>query len=283
MDREALERQTRRELVQLAREYGIRGRTTMRKHELIMSLLESGDAPPPPANPVQTGARMPSSGAPATESTEAPGAVAVMEDDRTPSSPVHEYPDITTQPVLPPPCLPRGYGDNRIVLMARDSYWMFAYWEIQQYRVDQAQSFLGDAWDSSSWILRVHDVTDIVFDGTNSHSFFDIEIAAAADNWYIEVPADDRSYLAEIGVRATNGRFFVLARSNAVETPRAGLSDVIDEAWMSREREFERLYAMAGGGGTSSASLGLRELMEQRLRALVASGGVSSFGGSALR
>lgn len=283
MDRETLEMQTRRELVQLARQYGIRGRTTMRKHELIMSLLESGDAPPPPANPGRRGGRMPYSVAPATETSATSVAAAVMEEDRNASSPMYEHPDTITQPVLPPPDLPRGYGDNRIVLMARDSYWIFAYWEIQQYSVDEARSFLGDAWDSACWVLRVNDVTDIIFDGTNSHSFFDIEMAAETDNWYIEVAEDDRGYVAEIGVRAADGRFFVLARSNAVETPRAGLSDVIDEAWMSREREFERLYAMAGGGGTSSASLGLREMMEQRLRALISSGGVSSFGGSVLR
>ncbi len=196
---------------------------------------------------------------------------------------MHEYPDTMARPLVPSPDLPRGYGDNRIVLMARDCYWIFAYWEIQQHSVDEAQSFLGDAWDSACWVLRVHDVTDIIFDGANSHGFFDIEMAAETDNWYIEVSEDDRSYVAEIGVRAADGRFFALARSNAVETPRAGLSDVIDEAWMSREREFERIYAMAGGGGTSSASLGLRELMEQRLRALISSGGVSSFGGSVLR
>ena len=282
MDREMLERQTRQELVQLARQYNIRGRTTMRKHELIISLLAVGDAPSD-ANPGQPGTVMPSAVPPDTEISATTIATAVMEENPTASSPMPEYPGTMARSVVPPPDLPNGYGDHRIVLMARDSYWIFAYWEIQQYRVDEAQSFFGDAWDSTRWVLRVHDVTDIIFDGANSHRFFDIEMAAEADNWYIEVPEDDRSYVAEIGIRATDGRFFALARSNAVETPRAGLSDAIDEAWMSREREFERLYAMAGGGGTSSASLGLRELMEQRLRALISSGGVSSFGGSALR
>ena len=26
--------------------------------------------------------------------------------------------------------LPSGYGDNKIVLLARDPWWIFAYWEI---------------------------------------------------------------------------------------------------------------------------------------------------------
>jgi hypothetical protein len=186
-------------------------------------------------------------------------------------------------PAAPIPTLPRTYGDNRIVLLVRDPYWLFAYWEIQPDRVDAGRAHLGPAFDSARWVLRVYDITGIAFDGFNAHSFFDIDLVGSADNWYIEVPEDDHCYCADIGIRAGDGRFYVLARSNQVETPRARISDVVDEAWASRERESARIFAIAGGAGPLSASLGLREIMERRLRGMFASPGVSSFVGSGRR
>ena len=34
---------------------------------------------------------------------------------------------------------PSGYGDNKIVLLARDPWWIFAYWEILKNNVDTQQ------------------------------------------------------------------------------------------------------------------------------------------------
>ena len=46
----------------------------------------------------------------------------------------------------------------------------------------------------------------------------------------------------------SSGRFYVLARSNVVTTPRAGVSDVIDENWADIDaKKADRIYAMSGG------------------------------------
>ena len=47
----------------------------------------------------------------------------------------------------------------------------------------------------------------------------------------MDVGNPPRSYRVDIGYLARSGRFYVMARSNVVNTPRAGVSDVLDENW----------------------------------------------------
>ena len=132
------------------------------------------------------------------------------------------------------PELPQGYGSTRIVLMVRDPFWLHAYWEIAQDVSEIMTAALGpDGWRLGRKTLRVHDVTDVDFDGTNAHRTFDIDISNGANNWYINVERPNRSYCAELGVVGPDGRFVLLSRSNVVRTPRAGPSEVLDEAWMT--------------------------------------------------
>src|SRR5438093_705262 len=59
----------------------------------------------------------------------------------------------------------------------------------------------------------------------------DTPIHAGCNNWYIDVANPPKSYRVDIGYLSPRGRFYVLARSNVVSTPRAGVSAVIDENW----------------------------------------------------
>jgi hypothetical protein len=136
--------------------------------------------------------------------------------------------------------LPGGYGSTRVVLMVRDPYWIHAYWEIAEDISDMVTMALGpEGWLASRKALRVHDVTDIEFDGNNSHRSVNIDIGEHATNWYINVDRPNRSYCAELGLIGHDGRFVCLSRSNTVRTPRAGVSEVIDEEWMTSHRERE--------------------------------------------
>ncbi|MFA7255940.1 MAG: DUF4912 domain-containing protein, partial [Candidatus Omnitrophota bacterium] len=67
-----------------------------------------------------------------------------------------------------------------------------------------------------------------------------------------------------------DGRFLCLARSNHVTTPRAGMSEVIDEQWMSID--FDKMYALSGGFQVGKSSAELRRLMEERLKSAITSG-----------
>jgi hypothetical protein len=135
-----------------------------------------------------------------------------------------------------------GYGSTRVVLMVRDPYWIHAYWEIAEDISDMVTMALGpEGWLNSRKALRVHDVTDIEFDGNNSHRSVNIDIGEHATNWHINVDRPNRAYCAELGLIGHDGRFVCLSRSNTIRTPRAGLSEVIDEEWMTIS-EIERYY-----------------------------------------
>ncbi len=138
--------------------------------------------------------------------------------------------------------LPQGYGTTRLVLMVRDPYWLHAYWEIAQDVSEVVTSTLGpDGWRESSRVLRVHDVTDVEFDGSNAHRTIHIDVGHEACNWYINVDRPNRAYCAELGLVGPSGQFVLLSRSNVVRTPRAGVSEVIDEEWMTLSA-IERYY-----------------------------------------
>ena len=107
----------------------------------------------------------------------------------------------------------------------------------------------------------------------------DIEVHGLINNWYIHADRPDTEFFAELGVRV-EGRFVALLRSNRVRTPRAGMSDMVDEEWVSLEEESRMIYVLSGGGTPGAGSVALQEMMEQRWLGEIGSGAVSSFFGS---
>ncbi|MDP1854100.1 MAG: DUF4912 domain-containing protein [Candidatus Omnitrophota bacterium] len=128
--------------------------------------------------------------------------------------------------------LPSGYNSTYITLIARDPYWLYAYWEIAPSAFSDLRDKIGDEINRCAWVLRVYDVTCIDFNGTNANSWFDIETGPSATNWYINFWKDGASVCAEFGLRAPSGRFFSFARSNFVHTPRASSSWRKEEIWL---------------------------------------------------
>jgi hypothetical protein len=84
--------------------------------------------------------------------------------------------------------------------------------------------------------------------------------------------------VAELGLRAHDGRFLALIRSNFVTLPRDSMSSVVDEEWMVVEADYRVLFQLAGGGSIGLGSGEIQRMLEQRLRSELASGGAASFG-----
>jgi uncharacterized protein len=112
------------------------------------------------------------------------------------------------------PELPEGYADNRLVLLPRDPQWFYSYWDVTNEHKQAARARGG-----LFLCLRLYDVTDVIFDGTNAHAMWEQEVHELARNWYLHVPSPGRRYCLEIGYRGAEGQWLPLARSNTVPAP----------------------------------------------------------------
>ncbi|MGA2090370.1 MAG: DUF4912 domain-containing protein [Endomicrobiales bacterium] len=165
--------------------------------------------------------------------------------------------------------LPKSYGDTKIVIMPRDPVWFFAYWEVSQGTIDETRGRIGvEKFNSSRWVLRVYDVTDINFDGKNAHRFFDIFVDRA-ETWYVNAGEMNRSWCVDLGLVTADGSFIAIVRSNIVKMPRQGVSPISDEHWAILQTEFERLLKLSGVEQIGHTSFDVAKLMRERWEEIV--------------
>jgi hypothetical protein len=270
MSSDKLQARTKKELTELARKKGIAGWHGMRKQELVDAL----------ANLVSRGKRAVALPHPQRAAARDTSSSAEEEVERSKYDVGVPTRDLSAKI---PKDLPAGYGKDRIVVMVRDPYWLHAYWELTRQAVQRAEAALGQEWHTSRPILRLLDVSSHDTSSVAESVVRDIDIHGGCNNWYIDVSNPPRSYRVDIGYLSRSGRFYVLARSNVVSTPRAGVSDVIDENWSDIDAsKADRIYAMSAGFDPTASSLELKQLFEERLRRPLGSPAVSSFGSGGL-
>jgi uncharacterized protein len=149
--------------------------------------------------------------------------------------------------------IPDRYNDNKVVLMVRDPYWCYTYWEITDKLLEEKRNEMKEEWGDYSLILRVYDVTGVEFDGTNSNKFQDIRVNSNTGNWYINVWEPGRDYQVEIGYRSHDGHFIMILRSNMVSSPPVDASESVDEEWMEMSENSEELFRLSSGGRIGSS------------------------------
>ncbi len=109
-------------------------------------------------------------------------------------------------PVYEEETLPVYTGVSKLVLMPRDPWWVFIYWEIDRSLVA-----------GRSLILRVYRQNDRLYANIN---------VGHANSWYINLPEPADTVRSELGYLRPGGEFHVLAVSNTVKTPRAWPSNI---------------------------------------------------------
>ena len=283
MTKVQIESCTRKVLAEMARKKGLADWRSLDREQLIKALsssrsvkvargskrLDGKQATPAPKVNI-------AAAKPALQPTAARKTSAAKGADRKAVTPALHAKDLAGKA---PSGLPGGYRKDRIVVMARDPYWLHAYWELTRQSVQRAESALGQDWHGARPILRLQDVTSQ--DTTSSAEVIvrDIDIHGGCNNWYIDVPNPPRSYRIDIGYLSRPGRFYVLASSNIVTTPKAGVSDAIDNNWADiDEKKADRIYAMSGGYEGSPSNLSLKQLLEERLRRPLGAPAVNCFG-----
>ena len=144
--------------------------------------------------------------------------------------------------------LPDQYGIDRAVLLVRDPFWLFLYWEL-------AGETLARAADHgfSESVIRVHDVTGLDPFGDLSRSHVDLSCGSAR-SWYINVEGDNRDYRVDVGCRNRAGEFQPLLRSNTVSMPPAKMSSRVDDRFM--RVPFDHSLRPDAGRATPAAESG---------------------------
>ncbi|ADJ27064.1 DUF4912 domain-containing protein [Nitrosococcus watsonii] len=116
---------------------------------------------------------------------------------------------------------PASPDKTQLVLMVVNPYRVYAYWSIlNQDLICAYKKF--EIKKSAQWALRFYDFTAGKLTIASS---FEVAIPRKAHHWYIDLWADDKCYIAELGLADCEDQFVVLARSNMIETPRAGSAD----------------------------------------------------------
>lgn len=150
--------------------------------------------------------------------------------------------------------LPSFYGKDRLVLLTRDPYWLFAYWEVTTETRKQLEVEGQRAWEHLNLALRVTRYADM----DKEDGCFHIPIDYTADNWCIEAGVPDRYYKVELGGQIPDRGFVSLLCSNIVKTPRDQISNVIDENWRLPDWQARRLYRRIARGSLSSLEMAIK-------------------------
>jgi hypothetical protein len=171
--------------------------------------------------------------------------------------------------------LPWGYEKDGIRLQVRDPWWLHTYWEVTGQTWEKLKQRLKEAFATARRVLRVYDVSQILFTGSNAHRQFDIEVGHEAQSWYIDTGGPGRSWCVDYGLKLANGDFITIVRSNVAHTPIEGPSWISDEEWMVPDEMFGRLYGLGVGLGQSSP---VGKAWQERMRKALFSGILSSPG-----
>jgi uncharacterized protein len=99
---------------------------------------------------------------------------------------------------------------------------VIVYWEASKIPVKVITSFYDRPFEELVHIVRIYDVTDIIFTGNNAHHYYDITVPYNKGYWFIKGLTANRSYVAELGVKLNENEFFPVLRSNSVQTPTIG-------------------------------------------------------------
>ena len=272
---DALKDCNKRHLAQLAKEQGITGWHAMRKDQLIKALSVPRPSAVGKEKLTQKGNGLPNHKGSTSTGSHAGNSRA--------GSPVAQQ-----RSAAPSHNLDHACQKDRIVVLTRDSYWLHAYWELSRTTLARAQAALGQDWHTARPILRLMDVSSEDTTSSTERQVRDIPIHGGVNNWYIDVLEPPRSYRIDIGYLSRRGRFYVLARSNVVTTPKAGVTDPLSENWIDVQKQFERIETPASSGLStngnhqSNTAIDLRDLFEERLRRPMCSLGLQNLSTNAL-
>jgi hypothetical protein len=114
------------------------------------------------------------------------------------------------------PVFPSRYNDMRIVLMLRDPFWAFAYWDTKGGTLKSVKK----EHEADGIVLRVLRLKGAAADlsAQTVLDSFDIPLGAADSSWYINIPQQDAFYCASLVLQGKTWEKSLIT-SNTVRVP----------------------------------------------------------------
>ncbi|MDK2922879.1 MAG: uncharacterized protein PWQ90_320 [Pseudothermotoga sp.] len=130
--------------------------------------------------------------------------------------------------------LPQSYGSDRLVLLSVNPNLVYVYWDLSSETLSKLSG-------QKEVVLRLYDVTYVVFDGTNAHRIFEAGVhLAMTRNYYFHVPMANADYLAELGFKV-EGKFVPVLRSNVARTPSNAPSASVRQRWVIKAKRVVKI------------------------------------------
>lgn len=99
----------------------------------------------------------------------------------------------------------------------------FVFWHIPDQKKNLIASYYGI---SINWVVRVCDITSIIYNGNNAHSYKQFEIEQIKSHLLLNSLTANRSYCFELGVYDGYQSFLPILQSNPIQLPRTDSSQV---------------------------------------------------------
>ena len=116
-----------------------------------------------------------------------------------------------------PSDLPERYNDHRLVVLARDPNWAYAYWDLNKARVQDLLSKIRQPSTHARWVLRVFSAE--LHPTEKEGHYFDIDIDLKSGSYYLDLSRPGARFIVEIGVIDSTGMFRATAQSSPVILP----------------------------------------------------------------
>ncbi len=152
--------------------------------------------------------------------------------------------------------LPREYKRTRLVVMPRNSQWMYAYWEIAPYTWEDVKHHFG-----TEVQFEGHPILRFYSENMGLRDTFDVPVRLDERCWHVLSPEKGRAWRADLGILLANGYFIILAISNPIQlsTGRT-MTDQEVEGGVS-ESEWDSTFDIKGGWERHKRSLGVAKML----------------------
>ncbi|WP_028306906.1 DUF4912 domain-containing protein [Desulfitibacter alkalitolerans] len=126
--------------------------------------------------------------------------------------------------------------ETHITLLARNPYWLYAYWHIREDTIRNFENRFGDgSWENYHLFLKLVNLS--------AHKDYLLPINNYADSWYIKVGDTHCEWKVYLGKMVPEEGLIILAESNTAITPPASPSSVIDPEWEPLDEIWKELLA----------------------------------------